>query len=198
MNSSQPKADTEYSTSPRGSKASGRGSGAPSRRAKPPADAGAARAAGIARMLAWAGAALLAAAEFCPLLRVRTIAAHPRLVHTVQGGSHHSWALLVIAALAALLAVLSGRPGGRPAAVLVTLLGAGALAVALGVDLPDAHATGLVVSGAGTQTEAQAHAAIGLYLETLGAVVLLLSGGLAAALGPRPRNARPAKPTTHG
>jgi hypothetical protein len=190
MNSSQPEADTEYSTSPRASGASSRRSGAASRRAKPPATAGAARAAGVARMLACAGAALLAAAEFCPLLRVRTIAAHPRLIDTVQGGSHHSWALLVIAVLAAVLAVVSGRPGGRGAAVLVALLGAGALAVALGVDLPDAHATGLVLAGASTQTEAQAHAAIGLYLETLGAVALLRSGALAAALGPRRRAVR--------
>ncbi len=185
MNSSQPEADTEYSTSQRGSGPPSRRSGASSGRAKRPQSAGAGRPSGVARALAWTGAALLTAAEFSPLLRVRTIAARPRLVHTVQGGPHHGWALLVIAVLTALLSLLAGRPGGRPAAGVVALLGAGALAVTLGVDLPDAHATGLVITGATSQTEAQAHAAIGLYLETLGAVALLLAGLLAAALGRR-------------
>ncbi|HTU28810.1 MAG TPA: hypothetical protein VMF07_05475 [Solirubrobacteraceae bacterium] len=139
----------------------------------------------MARAVASAGAALLAAAEFCPLLRVRTIAAHPQLVHTVMGGPHHGWALLVIAVLAALLSLLAGRPGGRPGMVMVTLLGAGALAITLGVDLPDAHATGLVTIAGGAPIEAQAHAAVGLYLETLGAVGLLLAGALAVLLGRR-------------
>ena len=133
---------------------------------------------------------LLAAAEFSPLLHVRTIAAHPRLEHTVRGGPHHGWALLVIAVLAALLSLRAGRPGGRPVAVMVALLGAGALAVTLGVDLPDAHATGLVSTGGTAPTEAQAHAAIGLYLETLGAIALLLAGGIAAFAGPGRRRRR--------
>jgi hypothetical protein len=126
---------------------------------------------------------------------VRTIAAHPRLEHTVRGGPHHGWALLVIAVLAALLTLRAGRPGGRPVAAMVALLGAGALAVTLGVDLPDAHATGLVTTGGTAPTEAQAHAAIGLYLETLGAVALLLAGVIAAFTGPgRRRDRSPATP----
>jgi hypothetical protein len=190
MNSSQPEADTEYSTSPRGSgRRRGRPVG-PSQRAKRLPGAAAPQAAGIARALAWTGAALLAAAEFCPLLQVRTIAAHPRLVHTVQGGPHHGWALLVIAVLAALLSLRARRPGGLPFAVMVALLGAGALAVALGSDLPDAHAAGLVATGGTGPAEAQAHAAIGLYLETLGAVALLLSGAIAGLLAPRMRGGR--------
>jgi hypothetical protein len=182
MNASQPEAEIEYSTSPQGSKRPSGRSGEPSRRAKRPATGAAPRASLIPRVLALAGAVLLAAAEFSPLLHVRTIAAHPRLVHTVEGGSHHGWALLVIAVLAALLSLIAGRPGGRPAAVMVALLGVGALAVALGVDLPDAHATGLVVAGAAAPVQAQAHAAVGLYLETLGAIALLLAGVLAAVL----------------
>jgi hypothetical protein len=131
------------------------------------------------RGLAAVGALLLAAAEFCALLQVRTIAAHPRLVRSVQGGPHHGWALLVIAVLAALPAALARRVGARPAAGTIALLGAGALVVVLGVDLPDAHAAGIVTVG-GAPAEAEAHAALGLYLESLGAVVLLLAGATMA------------------
>jgi hypothetical protein len=145
----------------------------------------------IARVLAWAGAALLAVAEFSPLLHVRTIAAHPRLVHTVRGGPHHGWALLVIAVLAVLLSLRAGRPGGRPVAAMVALLGAGALVITLGVDLPDAHATGLVATGGTAPAQAQAHAAIGLYLETLGALALLIAGALAGLAGPSGRKDPP-------
>jgi hypothetical protein len=190
MNSSQPEADTEYSTSPRGPGPRRSRPDSRSQRAKRVPGAAAPQASPIARAAAWAGAALLAAAEFLPLLRVRTIAAHPQLVHTVQGGPHHGWALLVMAVLAALLSLRAGRPGGRPVAAMVALLGAGALAIALGSDLPEAHAAGLVTSGGTGPTEAQAHAAIGLYLETLGAVALLVSGAIARLLGERTRGGR--------
>jgi hypothetical protein len=145
----------------------------------------------IARALAWAGAALLAAAEFSPLLHVRTIAVHPRLERTVRGGPHHGWALLVIAVLAGLLSLRAGRPGGRPVTAMVALLGAGALVLTLGVDLPDAHANGLLATGGTAPAQAQAHAAIGLYLETLGAVALLLAGAIAALAGSEDRGGRP-------
>jgi hypothetical protein len=183
MNVSQPEADIEYSTGGRGSGGSGGRRGGHGRPA---------RAASLApRALACSGAALLVAAELSPLLRVRTIAAHPRLVRTVQGGPHHGWALLVIAVLAAALAAFTDRTGGRAAGAMIALLGAGALAITLGVDLHDAHATGLVNS-LGGPVEAQAHAAIGLYLETLGAVALLLAG---VATGVLDRSGRPTPQT---
>jgi hypothetical protein len=179
MNASQPEAETEYSSQQRGSEGSG---GARRGRRRRPGQAPG-RPTFIPRGLACAGAAMLAAAEFCPLLDVRAIAAHPRLVHVVHGGPHHGWALLVIAAVAALLSMVAGSTGSRPSAAMIAVLGAGALAITLGVDLPDAHATGLVTTSAGAPVEAQAHAAFGLYLETLGAVVLLLAGIAAAVLG---------------
>ena len=133
--------------------------------------------------LGLAGAAVLVAAELSPLLHVRTIAAHPRLVRTVQTGPHHAWALLPIAALALALSGYGWRSGGRLAFGALAVLGAAALVVTLAADLPDAHATGLVGTPATGLHNAQAHAAAGLYLETLGGVLLLLAAAAGALLG---------------
>ncbi len=129
-------------------------------------------------------AAILLVAEFAPLLRVRTVAAHPRVIRTVQTGPHHAWALVPIAVAAVLLSILAGRSGRRAALAGVGLLGLAALGVALIADLPDVHSTGLVGSPARGLSQAQAHAALGLYLETLGAVALLLCAGAGALLEP--------------
>lgn len=151
------------------------------------------------------GAALLVAAEFAPLLTVRSAAPmHDRVVVTVSGGSHHDWALLPIAVLAAGWSVVrwrsaraarsaggsgsEGRPGSGGWAVFA-VLGAVALAIALGHDLPDARATGLIGHAGTSYTAAAASPAIGFYLETLGGVVLLLTA--AAGLLLTPRRARP-------
>ena len=164
MNASRPEAETEYSRGPE-----------PSR-----APSGRRRSAVIA--LGLLGAAVLLAAELTPLLRVRTVAAHPRLIRTVQAGPHHCWALVPIAVAAVALSVLAWRSGSRAALAGVGLLGLAALGVALIADLPDAHSTGLVGSPVRGLAEAQAHAAIGLYLETLGAVALLVSAAAGAML----------------
>ncbi|MGH2874641.1 MAG: hypothetical protein ACRDLV_00150 [Solirubrobacteraceae bacterium] len=153
------------------------------------------------------GAALLVAAEFAPLLTVRSAAAvHDRVVVTVTGGSHHDWALLPIAVLAAGWSVVRWRSarGARSARggdaggegrlgsggwAVFAVLGAVALAIALGHDLPDARATGLIGHAGTSYAAAAASPAIGFYLETLGGVVLLLVG--AAGLLLTPRRARP-------
>ena len=57
-------------------------------------------------------------------------------------------------------------------------LGLIALVIALVGDLPDARASGLVGSSATRFLEARSSPAVGLYLETLGAVLLLLASGL--------------------
>jgi hypothetical protein len=140
------------------------------------------------------GAAILIAAEFAPLLHVRTVAARPRVVQTIQTGPHHGWALLPIAALAALLAAYVWQSGHRLGLAALALLGAAALVVALAVDLPDAHATGPVGTPATGLTDAQAHAAIGLYLETLGGAVLLVAAAAGALLEPARHRGRPGRP----
>ena len=61
----------------------------------------------------------------------------------------------------------------------MAVLGAAALAIALGRDLPDAQSNGIERVG-GTYVTAAASPRAGLYLETAGAVILLISsaGGL--------------------
>jgi hypothetical protein len=99
---------------------------------------------------------------------------------TVQTGSHHSWAGLVVAVAAVVMALGVWRTGARPALLALVLLGALALGIALAVDLPDVHETGVV----GQQFEsAAAHARAGMYLETLGAALLVMAGGVGLLLG---------------
>jgi hypothetical protein len=123
-------------------------------------------------------AALLFVAEFLPLFEVRT-SARSGVVTTVQSGSHHSYALLPIALLAAGLALAWWRSPTRLAVLAMAVLGVAALVIALGRDLPDAQSSGIERSG-GTYVSAAASPRAGLYLETAGALVLLIAsaGGL--------------------
>ena len=121
------------------------------------------------------GALVLIGAELTPLLHIRTVAAHPRPVRTVQAGPHNGWALLPVAVAIVVLSLWASRSGNRLTIAAVGLLGLAALAIALIGDLPDAHATGLVGTPATGLHTAQAHAAIGLYLETLGAALALVA-----------------------
>ena len=64
------------------------------------------------------------------------------------------------------------------------------LLIALLGDLPDAHSSGLIGSSAGGYVQATSTPSAGLYMETLGAVVLIVAGGvglLMPAPGNRPR-----------
>ena len=141
-------------------------------------------AAGLILAGALLGALLLIVAEFTPLY---TVAAPGGSVFTRVGtGSNHGYALVPMALLAALLAVAVRRGGGGRAAILaIGLLGAVALVIALAIDLPDAHRSGVIVH----LRLARAKPSTGLYLETLGAVVLLASCGSGLLLAGRP--ARP-------
>ncbi|MFZ1994493.1 MAG: hypothetical protein WAU75_10305, partial [Solirubrobacteraceae bacterium] len=69
-------------------------------------------------------------AEFTPLLQVHA-SGHPHLAHSVITGSHHSYALLPVAALAAGLAVNAWRSGSRFALLAIGLLGLLAVGIAL-------------------------------------------------------------------
>jgi TRAP-type uncharacterized transport system fused permease subunit len=119
-------------------------------------------------------AVLLFVAELEPLFEVRTNARNS-LVTTVQSGSHHSYALIPIALLVAGLAAAWRRAPTRLAALAMAILGVVALVIALARDLPDAQSSGLERSG-GTYVTAAASPRAGLYLETAGAVILLVSG----------------------
>jgi hypothetical protein len=117
------------------------------------------------------GALLLLVAEFTPLYD-QTAATSRIPLHTVATGSHHAYALIPIGVLAAVLAAGAARTAGRPALLALGALGILTALIALLGDLPDAHATGFVQGF----TKAKDVPQIGLYLETLGAALLLLTG----------------------
>lgn len=195
MNATPPEANSEYSRGPERSErdspprflaprrrgaASSQGSGAAAGRAF----SGAILAGGLL------GALLLLVAEFTPLFAVSTSAAGSP-VKSVGTGSHHAYAMVPIALLAGVLAYGVWRVGSRPALLSIGLLAVIALLISLLGDLPDAHTSGLITSSGGHYVSASSSPGAGLYLETLGGVVLLITcvcGFL--LLGPPPRPAR--------
>jgi hypothetical protein len=193
MNATRPRAKTEYS---RGSEASegadtgvsGDGSGS---RTSGGAVARAVLAGGLF------GALLLLAAEFTTLFEIRT-AASSTAVRSVGTGSHHAFALVPIALLVILLAYAVRSAGSRPALLAIGLMGLIALLIALLGDLPDAHATGLVGSASTHYVAASSTPSAGLYLETLGAVVLLITTACGLLLIGPLRDARAAHHTGPG
>jgi hypothetical protein len=120
------------------------------------------------------GALLLLVAEFTTLFSVRA-ATSSAPVKSVGTGSHHAYALVPIALLTAALAYGVWAAGSRPALLAVGLLGLIALLIALFGDLPDAHASGLIGSTSTHYTTASSSPSAGLYMETLGAVVLIIT-----------------------
>src|SRR3954453_10586205 len=90
--------------------------------------------------LALLGCLLLAVAEFTDLYSIHVITV---TVKSATVGSHHGYALLIIALAAAAMAVGATRGGSRPAAVALLVLAVAALVIALAVDLPVVDETGL-------------------------------------------------------
>jgi hypothetical protein len=118
------------------------------------------------------GALLLFVAEFTALYHVHT-AASTTPVRSVGTGSNDSYALIPIALLVAVLGLGIFRSGSRPALLAIGVVGVVALLIALLGDLPDAQATGLVGSAATHYVNASSTPSAGLYLETLGAILLI-------------------------
>jgi hypothetical protein len=143
------------------------------------------------------GCLLLLVAEFTSLFTVH-LETSATTIKTVTTGSHHSYALIPIALLAAALAIGVFRDASRAALLAIGLLGIVTLLIAVLGDLPDAHATGLSGSSTTHLVTASSTPAAGLYLETLGAAVLVITSGVAfIALGPAPARharSRPAAP----
>jgi|SRR5579884_872438 len=122
------------------------------------------------------GALLLIVAEFTPLYRV-----HPQsggaVLQSVGTGSNHAYALIPIALLALFLGIAFRWAGARLALLGIGLAGVVALLIALVGDLPDARHRGVVGSAARGYVNAVSRPSAGLYMETLGAVVLIASCG---------------------
>lgn len=135
------------------------------------------------------GALLLIASEFTTLYRVATLNG-VRPISSTTTGSHDAYALIPIALVAVALAYGAVVRGSRPALLALGALGVATLLIALIGDLPDARATGMVGNSATHYQSAGAKPQAGLYIETLGAIVLIISSGcgilLAAPGGRRP------------
>jgi len=178
VNVTPPEGATEYSTGSGASKAvaGSRLRGAARRPGRSFEQApGTLRAAILAGSLL--GALLMIMAEFTTLFTVH-IETSSSPIKTVATGPHHSYALLLISLLAAALAIVVWRDSSRPALLAIGLLGVVALLIALLGDLPDAHATGLAGSSTTRYVDASSTPSAGLYLETLGAVVLVITCGV--------------------
>jgi hypothetical protein len=125
--------------------------------------------------LALVACLLLGVAEFMDLNHIEIVTVTR---DGVGVGSHHGYALLIIAVVGAAMAVGAWR-GARPAALAVAVLGVAALVIVLVVDAPDVDATGLYGRN---YEQARAVADTGFRLESVGAVLLLLSGVLSSVL----------------
>jgi hypothetical protein len=140
------------------------------------------------------GALLILVSQFTALYQVHS-AATSAAIKTVGTGANHAWAGIPIALVAAALAYAVYRHGNRAALVGLLTLGVAMLLIGLLRDLPPTHASGVVGSAAAGYSRAVATRSAGLYMETLGAVVLIISGGLgwlmlAGAPADRPAPAR--------
>ena len=138
------------------------------------------------------GAALLIVAEFTTLYTVH-VASSSFAISTESTGAHHSYALALIAGLTLFLAVGVWREGSRPALLAIGALGVIALLISLIGDLPDAHATGLLRTEGVQLHLAAAKPGAGLYIETLGAVLLMITCTSGFILAGPPTLRRPAR-----
>jgi hypothetical protein len=188
MNATRPEADIEYSRGHRGSK----GDSVP--------DPG--RSGGRPRASSWilwlvflgglVGAALLVVAEFTTLFTIHS-SAYGAPIRSEGSGPHHSYALIPVAVLAAVLTIVAVRTRSRAALAGVGVLGLVTLGIALLGDLPDAHATGFI-GHPQTFTPAKSVPGTGLYLETLGGIILLICAGAALLLPDAPQRGTVAGP----
>jgi hypothetical protein len=142
------------------------------------------------------GALLLFVAEFTTLFEIRTSAASAP-VQSVGTGSHHTYALVPIALLAAVLAIAVITLGSRPALLAIGVLGVIALLISLLGDLPDAHASGLIGTSATHYASAGASPTAGFYMETLGAVLLVIASVSGFLVTAPARTARPGPADDH-
>src|SRR5205085_7677734 len=106
------------------------------------------------------------------------VATSSQPIKSVTAGSNHGYAIGLLAVIAAGLTFAVVRAGSRPALLAIGVIGAVGLAIALIIDLHDAHATGLSGSAATHYVNASSTPSAGMYMETLGAVLLIATCGL--------------------
>ena len=124
--------------------------------------------------VALVAALLLAVSEFLPLFEV-VVGRAEEVRRSVRGYASHAFAMLLLAAAAVPMA-LGARRGAAPAMAAVAAIGVVVLVIALTVDLPAVRQEG-ALREASVYEDARARAGLGFFAETLGGVLLLVSGG---------------------
>jgi hypothetical protein len=143
-----------------------------------------------------AGVAALFGATPATVIRI-TVGTTTRLANLdteLSGWERHGPALLVVGAFA-LVMLLGAVRGARPAMAAVVACGLAALVVALGLDLAHLDDTGPVGR---LYTDASAGPEIGFWLELLGGVLLVVSGGGSCSRRPAPRTPTPSRRSPTG
>jgi hypothetical protein len=194
MNRTPPEANTEYSRGPAASGGVSEPSTGPDSPGRQTPSAGGGGLVTTLFVVALLGSAALIVAEFTTLFTVH-VSNVSRPLQSTSTGSHHSYAMAVIAVFAAVLAVAAWRGGSRPAMLGIGLLGLAALLIALLGDLPDATASGLLLTSS-HYVEAKSTPSAGFFIEIVGALLLLtacVAGFLLTEPAPKPRRSRPGR-----
>ena len=125
------------------------------------------------------GAICLLIATFSTVIEIKVGSSSRVAEHDTQlsGWDRHGPALVLIAVFAGAM-VAGALRGARPAMAALTVLGLAALLITVVGDLPHLDETGFVGQ---VYEDAAAGPGPGFYLETLGGVLLLVSGGLMLA-----------------
>lgn len=128
-----------------------------------------------------AGVVLLVVSTFTTVVQIRVLTTSALVTQDteVSGSDLHGIALVLVA-LFALVMLAGALRGARPAQLALAATGVVALGLIVGLDVPELDNTGQVAE---FYEDVSAGAASGFYLETLGAVLVLLSGGLLFVLG---------------
>jgi hypothetical protein len=135
------------------------------------------------------GALCLFASTFATIIRIQvgTTSKVPDFDTHLSGGDRHGPALALLALFGLLMAVGTLR-GARPAALALAAVGVAALVIVVITDLPDLNKVGFIGR---LYENAVAGPRIGFYLESAGAVLMLLAGGLLLTLGAGELDERP-------
>lgn len=133
-------------------------------------------------VVAGAGAVLLLVAEFTTLYGVH-VARQSAAVEVVSGGSNNSYAMIPIALLAFFLGLAAIGGGGRWSLGALGVVGLVALLISLVGDLPGAQQSNHLIRFDGKFVLGSSSPSAGMYIETLGAVLLVMAAGLGLLFG---------------
>lgn len=132
-----------------------------------------------------AGALLLIAADLSTLIQIKVLTVVEK---RLSGHAQHDWAVAFLGVVAIPMAIGAAWRRARPALFGLVLIGAAVIGIALAKDLGDTRSTGVYGQ---RYDQAAAEAGTGFYLETLGGVLLIVTGagGLILSSPPAPRRA---------